>query len=108
MAAYSNQGDYSVSMRLASEAYEKAPNLPQAVAFLLMQAAGEQIDRSCRAMPVTSRCFQPLALRSWIAQALADYLWHERELYAYWSDLKFTYKHRCVEGYRRLFLEPLG
>lgn len=109
MAAYSNQGDYSGLYALASEAYEKSPNLLKLLPITSdASGMGEQIRQKLQGDARYQQLLSASAFASWYCQALADYLWHERELYAYWSDLKFTYNHLCVEGYRRLFLEPLA
>lgn len=109
MAAYSNQGDYSGLYALASEAYEKSPNLLKLLPITAdASGMGEQIRQKLQGDARYQQMLSASGFASWYCQALADYLWHERELYAYWSDLKFTYNHLCVEGYRRLFLEPLA
>lgn len=109
MAAYSNQGDYSGLYALASEAYEKSPNLLKLLTVTAdASGMGEQIRQKLQGDARYQQMLSASGFASWYCQALADYLWHERELYAYWSDLKFTYNHLCVEGYRRLFLEPLA
>ena len=109
MAAYSNQGDYSGLYALASEAYEKSPNLLKLLPITAdASGMGEQIRQKLQGDARYQQMLSASGFASWYCQALADYLWHERELYAYWSDLKFTYNHLCIEGYRRLFLEPLA
>lgn len=109
MAAYSNQGDYSGLYALASEAYEKSPNLLKLLPITAdASGMGEQIRQKLQGDARYQQMLSASSFANWYCQALADYLWHERELYAYWSDLKFTYNHLCVEGYRRLFLEPLA
>jgi len=109
MAAYSNQGDYSGLYALASEAYEKSPNLLKLLPITAdASGMGEQIRQKLQGDARYQQMLSASGFANWYCQALADYLWHERELYAYWSDLKFTYNHLCVEGYRRLFLEPLA
>ena len=109
MAAYSNQGDYSGLYALASEAYELAPGLLKLLPITAdASGMGEQIRQKLQGDARYQQMLSASGFASWYCQALADYLWHERELYAYWSDLKFTYNHLCVEGYRRLFLEPLA
>lgn len=109
MVAYSNQGDYSGLYALASEAYEKSPNLLKLLPITSdASGMGEQIRQKLQGDARYQQMLSASAFANWYCQALADYLWHERELYAYWSDLKFTYNHLCVEGYRRLFLEPLA
>lgn len=109
MTAYSNQGDYSGLYALASEAYEKSPNLLKLLPVTAdVSGMGEQIRQKLQGDARYQQMLSAYGFASWYCQALADYLWHERELYAYWSDLKFTYNHLCVEGYRRLFLEPLA
>lgn len=109
MAAYSNQGDYSGLYALASEAYEKSPNLLKQLPITAdASGMGEQIRQKLQGDARYQQMLSASGFANWYCQALADYLWHERELYAYWSDLKFTYNHLCVEGYRRLFLEPLA
>lgn len=109
MAAYSNQGDYSGLYAFASEAYEKSPNLLKLLPITAdASGMGEQIRQKLQGDARYQQMLSASGFASWYCQALADYLWHERELYAYWSDLKFTYNHLCVEGYRRLFLEPLA
>ena len=109
MAAYSNQGDYSGLYALASEAYEKSPNLLKLLTVTAdASGMGEQIRQKLQSDGHYQQLLSASSFANWYCQALADYLWHERELYAYWSDLKFTYNHLCVEGYRRLFLEPLA
>ena len=109
MVAYSNQGDYSGLYALASEAYEKSPNLLKLLPVTSdASGMGEQIRQKLQGDALYQQMLSASGFASWYCQALADYLWHERELYAYWSDLKFTYNHLCVEGYRRLFLEPLA
>ena len=109
MAAYSNQGDYSGLYAFASEAYEKSPNLLKLLPITSdASGIGEQIRQKLQDDARYQQLLSASGFANWYCQALADYLWHERELYAYWSDLKFTYEHLCVEGYRRLFLEPLA
>lgn len=109
MAVYSNQGDYSGLYALASEAYEKSPNLLKLLPITAdASGMGEQIRQKLQGDARYQQMLSASGFASWYCQALADYLWHERELYAYWSDLNFTYNHLCVEGYRRLFLEPLA
>ena len=109
MAAYSNQGDYSGLYAFASEAYEKSPNLLKLLPITSdASGMGEQIRQKLQGDARYQQLLSASVFANWYCQALADYLWHERELYAYWSDLKFTYNHLCVEGYRRLFLEPLA
>lgn len=109
MAAYSNQGDYSGLYALASEAYEKSPNLLKLLPITSdASGMGEQIRQKLQGDARYQQMLSASVFANWYCQALADYLWHERELYAYWNDLKFTYNHLCVEGYRRLFLEPLA
>ena len=109
MAAYSNQGDYSGLYALASEAYEKSPNLLKLLPITAdASGMGGQIREKLQGDARYQQMLSASGFANWYCQALADYLWHERELYAYWSDLKFTYNHLCVEGYRRLFLEPLA
>ena len=109
MAAYSNQGDYSDLYTLASEAYEKSPNLLKLLPITAdASGMGEQIRQKLQGDARYQQMLSASGFANWYCQALADYLWHERELNAYWSDLKFTYNHLCVEGYRRLFLEPLA
>ena len=109
MAAYSNQGDYSGLYTFASEAYEKSPNLLKLLPITAdASGMGEQIRQKLQGDARYQQLLSASGFANWYCQALADYLWHERELYAYWSDLKFTYNHLCVEGYRRLFLEPLA
>lgn len=109
MAAYSNQGDYSGLYAFASEAYEKSPNLLKLLPITSdASGMGEQIRQKLQSDGHYQQLLSASGFANWYCQALADYLWHERELYAYWSDLKFTYEHLCVEGYRRLFLEPLA
>lgn len=109
MAAYSNQGDYSGLYTFASEAYEKSPNLLKLLPITAdASGMGEQIRQKLQGDARYQQMLSASVFANWYCQALADYLWHERELYAYWSDLKFTYNHLCVEGYRRLFLEPLA
>ena len=109
MAAYSNQGDYSGLYAFASEAYEKSPNLLKLLPVTSdASGIGEQIRQKLQGDARYQQMLSASGFANWYCQALADYLWHERELYAYWSDLKFTYNHLCVEGYRRLFLEPLA
>ena len=109
MAAYSNQGDYSGLYAFTSEAYEKSPNLLKLLPITSdASGMGEQIRQKLQGDARYQQMLSASGFASWYCQALADYLWHERELYAYWSDLKFTYNHLCVEGYRRLFLEPLA
>ena len=109
MAAYSNQGDYSGLYAFASEAYEKSPNLLKLLPVTSdASGIGEQIRQKLQSDGHYQQLLSASVFANWYCQALADYLWHERELYAYWSDLKFTYEHLCVEGYRRLFLEPLA
>lgn len=109
MVAYSNQGDYSGLYALASEAYEKSPNLLKLLPITSdASGMGEQIRQKLQGDALYQQMLSASGFACWYCQALADYLWHERELYAYWSDLKFTYNHLCVEGYRRLFLEPLA
>lgn len=109
MAAYSNQGDYSGLYAFASEAYEKSPNLLKLLPITAdASGMGEQIRQKLQGDARYQQMLSASGFANWYCQALADYLWHERELYAYWSDLKFTYNHLCVEGYRRLFLEPLA
>ena len=109
MAAYSNQGDYSGLYALASQAYEKSPNLLKLLPITSdASGMGEQIRQKLQGDVRYQQMLSASGFANWYCQALADYLWHERELYAYWSDLKFTYNHLCVEGYRRLFLEPLA
>ncbi len=109
MAAYSNQGDYSGLYALASEAYEVAPGLLKLLPITAdASGMGEQIRQKLQGDARYQQMLSASGFANWYCQALADYLWHERELYAYWSDLKFTYNHLCVEGYRRLFLEPLA
>ena len=109
MAAYSNQGDYSGLYALASQAYEVAPGLLKLLPITAEASGmGEQIRQKLQGDARYQQLLSASGFANWYCQALADYLWHERELYAYWSDLKFTYNHLCVEGYRRLFLEPLA
>lgn len=109
MTAYSNQGDYSGLYAFASEAYEKSPNLLKLLPITSdASGMGEQIRQKLQGDARYQQLLSASGFANWYCQALADYLWHERELYAYWSDLKFTYEHLCVEGYRRLFLEPLA
>lgn len=109
MAAYSNQGDYSGLYAFTSEAYEKSPNLLKLLPITSdASGMGEQIRQKLQGDARYQQMLSASGFASWYCQALADYLWHERELYAYWSDLKFTYNHLCVEGYHRLFLEPLA
>ena len=109
MAAYSNQGDYSGLYAFASEAYEKSPNLLKLLPVTSdASGIGEQIRQKLQSDGHYQQLLSASSFANWYCQALADYLWHERELYAYWSDLKFTYEHLCIEGYRRLFLEPLA
>lgn len=109
MAAYSNQGDYSGLYALASQAYEVAPGLLKLLPITAdASGMGEQIRQKLQGDARYQQMLSASGFANWYCQALADYLWHERELYAYWSDLKFTYNHLCVEGYRRLFLEPLA
>ncbi len=109
MAAYSNQGDYSGLYAFASEAYEKSPNLLKLLPITSdASGMGEQIRQKLQGDARYQQMLSASGFANWYCQALADYLWHERELYAYWSDLQFTYNHLCVEGYRRLFLEPLA
>lgn len=109
MAAYSNQGDYSGLYALASQAYEVAPGLLKLLPITSdASGMGEQIRQKLQGDARYQQLLSASGFANWYCQALADYLWHERELYAYWNDLKFTYEHLCVEGYRRLFLEPLA
>lgn len=109
MTAYSNQGDYSGLYALASQAYEVAPGLLKLLPITAdASGMGEQIRQKLQGDARYQQMLSASGFANWYCQALADYLWHERELYAYWSDLKFTYNHLCVEGYRRLFLEPLA
>ena len=109
MTAYSNQGNYSGLYALASEAYEVAPGLLKLLPITAdASGMGEQIRQKLQGDTRYQQMLSASSFANWYCQALADYLWHERELYAYWSDLKFTYNHLCVEGYRRLFLEPLA
>ena len=109
MTAYSNQGDYSGLYAFSSEAYEKSPNLLKLLPITTdASGMGEQIRQKLQGDARYQQMLSASGFANWYCQALADYLWHERELYAYWSDLKFTYNHLCVEGYRRLFLEPLA
>ena len=109
MTAYSNQGDYSGLYAFASQAYEEAPGLLKLLPVTSdASGMGEQIRQKLQGDARYQQLLSASGFANWYCQALADYLWHERELYAYWSDLKFTYNHLCVEGYRRLFLEPLA
>lgn len=109
MAAYSNQGDYSGLYAFASEAYEEAPGLLKLLPVTSdASGIGEQIRQKLQSDGHYQQLLSASGFANWYCQALADYLWHERELYAYWNDLKFTYEHLCIEGYRRLFLEPLA
>lgn len=109
MAAYSNKGDYYGLYTYASQAYQEAPSvikkLPissdtQEITSQLMELLDQEAE--CKNINAEVR------FKNWFCQAIANYLWHEREFNAFWSDLLFTAKHSFVEGYRRLFLEPLA
>ena len=109
MVAYENGGDY---YGLADYAQNAGNNVPYILANLQSQddvsEAIEQIttqiqqDGSCQTICSDSN------FMLWFVQALAQYLWHEREFNNYWNDMLFTYYHPLVESYRRCFLEPLA
>ncbi len=109
MTAYSYKGDYYGLTDYAQKVADDAPDVikdlesAESVAevtshiFSMMKR-----DNNCQAI-----CSET-SFAQWYAQSLAEYLCHERELNAYWTDMTFTYKHPLVEKYRRYFLEPLA
>ncbi len=109
MTAYSNQGDYYGLYAHADKAYQQAPSL---IRLLPIQEETTDIDKKLsEQLSKEAKCDalnSASSFKTWFCQALANYLWHEREFYAFWSDLTFTEEHSAVEGYRRLFLEPLA
>lgn len=108
MTAYNNDGDYYGLWDCAKKAGDDAPGIIQDltntgdvtdVTKQIME--GIKQDSTCQAI-----CSDESFLE-WYSVALAEYLCHEREFNAFWTDLIFTYKHPLVEKYRRYFLEPL-
>jgi len=109
MTAYSNQGDYYGLYAYAYKAYQQAPslihNLPVVAETTgIDKKLSEQLSKEANCDALNSAN----SFKTWYCQALANYLWNEREFYAFWNDLTFTEGHSAVEGYRRLFLEPLA
>lgn len=83
MAAYSNQRDYSGLYALASEAYEVAPGLLKLLSITAdASGMGEQIRQKLQGDARYQQMLSASGFANWYCQALADYLWHERELYA--------------------------
>lgn len=109
MTAYSNKGDYYGLYASAAQACDDAP-------YLVKQLPTSQEDSDAQKKLLSflqnDSHYKELAAEysfaKWLCQAIADYLWYEREFYAFWSDLQFTQQHSAVEGYRRMFLEPLA
>lgn len=108
MAAYSNDGNYYGLNERVQQAYKAAPNLFKKLT--ITNAPTSTVSKISTLLKKDSK-FKPLldesSFSKWFLQAWADYLWREREFYAYWTDLTFTQKHPSVETYRRRFLEPL-
>ncbi len=109
MVGYSNDGDYYGLVEDAQKAHDAAPSLlrnlskTDDVSDVTNQIiAGLRSDSDCKAI-----C-SDASFMGWYAESLAQYLCHERELDAYWTDLTFTCEHPLVEKYRRYFLEPLA
>ncbi len=108
MTAYSNKGDYYGLYKYAKNAYDQAPSLIKdlptsndidGVANKLMEKLNNETD-----CPTINSEYN---FKKWFCEAMANYLWHEREFCAFWTDLTFTKSHSTIEGYRRMFLEPL-
>lgn len=108
MVAYENGGDYYGLAYYAQKACNSMPNI--LVNLPLQEDVSGVANRIVELIKNYNDCqaiCSDTNFASWFVQALARYLWHEREFNNYWSDLVFTYYHPLVESYRRYFLEPL-
>lgn len=109
MMAYSNEGDYYGMADSVTLAVLRSPGIIKSLPVskdvsTLTNVIKVQMarDNGCKTICTES------SFCTWLSKAMAEYLLHEREFYAFWSDVAFTYKHSCVETYRRRFLEPLA
>ncbi len=108
MVAYGNDGDY---YGLADCAKKASCGIPYALSGLpqtanvddITSGISQQLSRDAECDNLCSE----IKFNQWFCQALAEYLLHEREFYAYWGDFMFTLYYPSVENYRRYFLEPL-
>ena len=109
MTAYSNDRDYYGMWECAKKAGDDAPGIIKNLTNT--NDVTEVTKQITKAMERDSTCQAICAdgdFEEWYSAALAQYLCHERELNAFWTDLMFTYNHPLVEAYRRKFLEPLA
>ncbi len=108
MVAYGNDGDY---YGLTDYAQKARYSMPDILANLPSQedvsGVANQIKEMIKRADDCQAICSDTNFARWYVQALAQYLWHEREFNNYWSDVLFTYNHPLVEQYRRYFLEPL-
>ena len=109
MEAYNAGKNYQGLYHLSCAAYQSAPSFIQSLPASADNTEAVSILKDY----LTQNSKYPAlaeekAFRNWMAQQLADYLWHEREFTNFWEDLKFTTGHELVETYRSKFLEPLA
>ena len=109
MEAYNAGKNYQGLYHLSCAAYQSAPSFIQSLPASTDNTEAVSILKD----HLTQNSKYPAlaeekAFRNWMAQQLADYLWHEREFTNFWEDLKFTTGHELVETYRSKFLEPLA
>ena len=109
MEAYNADKNYQGLYHLSCAAYQSAPSFIQSLPASADNTEAVSILKDY----LTQNSKYPAlaeekAFSNWMAQRLADYLWHEREFTNFWEDLKFTTGHELVETYRSKFLEPLA
>ena len=98
MEAYNAGKNYQGLYHLSCAAYDSAPSFIQS----LPASADNTEAVSILKNHLTQNSKYPALaeeknFRNWMAQRLADYLWHEREFTNFWEDLKFTTGHELVE-----------
>ncbi len=108
MVGYSYDGDYYGLADDAQKAHNAAPNIIKKLSktdnvddVANQLVAGLRDDDACHSI------YADASFMEWYVASLAQYLCHEREFNAYWTDLTFTCANPLVEKYRRYFLEPL-
>ncbi len=108
MVAFSNGGDYYGMVEQVQKAENMAPGI---VKRLPRSTEVDDISRNIQGiMDSDANCAtirSEAGFSQWLCTALAEYLLHEREFYAFWSDVEFTTDHSVVEFYQRCFMEPL-
>ncbi len=109
MEAYNAGKNYQGLYHLSCAAYQSTPSFIQSLPASAdnTEAVGILKDYLTQNSQYPALA-EEKAFRNWMAQQLADYLWHEREFTNFWEDLKFTTGHELVETYRSKFLEPLA